>query len=89
MPGKEGLVHISELADYRVPSVEDVVQVGDEIMVMVTEIDSLGRVNLSRRAGGEAGRRSRERQREARGSRDPAAGGPAASVTAEVAAAVD
>ena len=50
MPGKEGLVHISELADYRVPSVEDVVQVGDEIMVMVTEIDSLGRVNLSRRA---------------------------------------
>jgi polyribonucleotide nucleotidyltransferase len=50
MPGKEGLVHISELADYRVPSVEDVVQVGDEIMVMVTEIDSLGRINLSRRA---------------------------------------
>jgi polyribonucleotide nucleotidyltransferase len=50
MPGKEGLVHISELADYRVPSVEDVVQVGDEIMVMVTEIDSMGRINLSRRA---------------------------------------
>jgi polyribonucleotide nucleotidyltransferase len=50
LPGKEGLVHISELADYRVPSVEDVVQVGDEIMVMVTEIDSLGRINLSRRA---------------------------------------
>jgi polyribonucleotide nucleotidyltransferase len=50
MPGKEGLVHISELADYRVPSVEDVVQVGDEIMVMVTEIDAMGRINLSRRA---------------------------------------
>ena len=50
LPGKEGLVHISELADYRVPSVEDVVQVGDEIMVMVTEIDSMGRINLSRRA---------------------------------------
>jgi polyribonucleotide nucleotidyltransferase len=50
MPGKEGLVHISELADYRVPRVEDVVQVGDEIMVMVTEIDQMGRVNLSRRA---------------------------------------
>src|SRR5439155_22910817 len=49
-PGKEGLVHISELADYRVPSVEDVVQVGDEIMVMVTEIDRMGRINLSRRA---------------------------------------
>lgn len=50
LPGKEGLVHISELADYRVPSVEDAVQVGDEVMVMVTEIDSLGRINLSRRA---------------------------------------
>ncbi len=50
LPGKEGLVHISELADYRVPSVEDVVQVGDEIMVVVTEIDRMGRINLSRRA---------------------------------------
>jgi len=50
MPGKEGLVRIGELADYRVPSVEEVVQVGDEIMVMVTEIDNLGRMNLSRRA---------------------------------------
>jgi len=49
-PGKDGLVHISELADFRVPSVEDVVQIGDEVMVMVTEIDSMGRVNLSRRA---------------------------------------
>jgi polyribonucleotide nucleotidyltransferase len=50
MPGKEGLVRIGELADYRVPSVEDVVQVGDEIMVKVIEIDNLGRINLSRRA---------------------------------------
>jgi polyribonucleotide nucleotidyltransferase len=50
MPGKEGLVRIGELADYRVPSVEEVVSVGDEIMVMVTEIDNLGRINLSRRA---------------------------------------
>jgi len=49
-PGKEGMVHISELADYRVPSVEDVVKVGDEIMVVVTEIDRMGRINLSRRA---------------------------------------
>jgi polyribonucleotide nucleotidyltransferase len=49
-PGKEGLVHISELADYRVASVEDVVKVGDEITVMVTEIDRMGRINLSRRA---------------------------------------
>jgi polyribonucleotide nucleotidyltransferase len=50
LPGKEGLVHISELADYRVPSVADVVKVGDEIMVKVIEIDRQGRINLSRRA---------------------------------------
>ncbi|TAK30013.1 MAG: polyribonucleotide nucleotidyltransferase [Chloroflexota bacterium] len=50
LPGKEGLVHISELADYHVNRVEDVVQVGDEITVMVTEIDRMGRVNLSRKA---------------------------------------
>ncbi|MBI2907545.1 MAG: polyribonucleotide nucleotidyltransferase [Chloroflexi bacterium] len=50
LPGKEGLVHISELADYRVPSVEEVVKVGDEIMVKVIEIDRQGRINLSRRA---------------------------------------
>ncbi len=49
-PGKDGLVHISELADFRVPSVEDVVSIGDEVSVMVTEIDSMGRINLSRRA---------------------------------------
>jgi polyribonucleotide nucleotidyltransferase len=50
LPGKEGLVHISELADHRVNRVEDVVKVGDEIMVKVINIDNLGRVNLSRRA---------------------------------------
>ncbi len=50
LPGKEGLVHISELADYRVASVEDVVKAGDEITVKVTEIDRMGRINLSRRA---------------------------------------
>ena len=50
LPGKEGLVHISELADYHVAKVEDVVKVDDEIMVKVIEIDHLGRVNLSRRA---------------------------------------
>ncbi len=48
--GKEGLVRIGELADYHVPSVEDVVDIGDEIMVKVIEIDNLGRINLSRRA---------------------------------------
>ncbi len=50
LPGKEGLVHISQLADYRVARVEDAVKVGDEIMVMVTEIDTQGRINLSRKA---------------------------------------
>ncbi len=50
LPGKEGLVRISELADHRVGKVEDVVKVGDEIMVKVIEIDNLGRINLSRRA---------------------------------------
>jgi polyribonucleotide nucleotidyltransferase len=48
--GKEGLVRIGELADYHVPSVEDVVDIGDEIMVKVIEIDNMGRINLSRRA---------------------------------------
>lgn len=48
--GKDGLVHISELALERVPRVEDVVSIGDEILVKVTEIDSHGRVNLSRKA---------------------------------------
>jgi polyribonucleotide nucleotidyltransferase len=50
LPGKEGLVRIGELADYHVPSVEDVVAIGDEVMVVVTEIDRQGRINLSRRA---------------------------------------
>jgi polyribonucleotide nucleotidyltransferase len=50
LPGKEGLVHISELADYHVPKVEDVVKVGDEVTVKVIGIDELGRINLSRKA---------------------------------------
>jgi polyribonucleotide nucleotidyltransferase len=47
--GKDGLVHISELAEERVGKVEDVVSIGDEILVKVTEIDKQGRVNLSRK----------------------------------------
>ncbi len=50
LPGKEGLVHISQLAPQRVERVEDVVKIGDQIMVKVVEIDSQGRVNLSRKA---------------------------------------
>lgn len=49
LPGKEGLVHISQLALERVGKVEDVVKVGDEITVKVTEIDRQGRINLSRK----------------------------------------
>lgn len=49
LPGKEGLVHISQLAEQRVGKVEDVVSVGDEIMVKVIKIDEHGRVNLSRK----------------------------------------
>ncbi len=48
-PGKDGLVHISELEWGRVGKVEDVCKVGDEMKVKVTEIDSQGRINLSRR----------------------------------------
>lgn len=48
--GKDGLVHISQLANERVNKVEDVVALGDEVMVKVTEIDNQGRVNLSRKA---------------------------------------
>jgi len=50
LPGKEGLVHISELANYRVHEVEDVAKVSDEITVKVLGIDNLGRINLSRKA---------------------------------------
>jgi transcriptional accessory protein Tex/SPT6 len=57
LPGKEGLVHISQLAPQRVERVEDVVKPGDQIMVKVIEIDSQGRINLSRKAvlGADAG----------------------------------
>src|SRR5207244_5557900 len=80
LPGKEGLVHISELANYRVPSVEDVVKIGDELQVLVTEIDRQGRVNLSRRAllepsenghEGEEGGRNGEEGEERGGGRRP------------------
>jgi polyribonucleotide nucleotidyltransferase len=50
LPGTDGLVHISQLADYRVNTVHDVAEVGDEIMVMVTDISPEGKIRLSRRA---------------------------------------
>lgn len=49
LPGKEGLLHISHIAHERVAKVEDVLNIGDEVTVKVTEIDEKGRVNLSRK----------------------------------------
>ncbi len=49
LPGKDGLVHVSELSDKYVKNVDEVVKIGDEIMVKVIEIDQQGRVNLSRK----------------------------------------
>jgi len=54
LPGKDGLVHISELADHRVPSVESVVDIGDELEVIVVNVDRMGRIDLSARAVAEA-----------------------------------
>ncbi|PRX33619.1 polyribonucleotide nucleotidyltransferase [Orenia metallireducens] len=49
LPGKEGLVHISKLAEERVEKVEDILKTGDEVLVKVIGIDDLGRINLSRK----------------------------------------
>ncbi|MBN1191335.1 MAG: polyribonucleotide nucleotidyltransferase [Dehalococcoidales bacterium] len=62
LPGKEGLVHVSELADHRVAKVEDVVKIGEEITVKVIDIDHMGRVNLSRKAMFEKPGEERARQ---------------------------
>jgi polyribonucleotide nucleotidyltransferase len=48
LPGKEGMVHISQLADHRVGKVEDEVALGDEVIIKIREIDNRGRVNLTR-----------------------------------------
>jgi polyribonucleotide nucleotidyltransferase len=50
LPGQDGLVHISKLTDHRVERVEEVANIGDEIVVKAVEIDSQGRLNLSRQA---------------------------------------
>ena len=62
-PGKDGLVHISKLANHRVEKVEDVCKIGDMMWVKVTEIDEKGRVNLSwcRRPRCRSWRRCRQR----------------------------
>jgi polyribonucleotide nucleotidyltransferase len=65
LPGQDGLVHISQLADYKVNRVEDAVRIGDEIMVMVTDIDPSGKIRLSRQAvlQGWSAEEARERDR--------------------------
>ncbi len=84
LPGKEGLLHISKIKPFRVEKVEDVINVGDEVDVKVEEIDSMGRINLTRKGlfseeemaeaearGGERGGEGRgERDRGGRGERD-------------------
>src|SRR2546422_665963 len=79
LPGKEGLVRISEISNDRVNRIEDVVKVGDKVSVKIAEVDRQGRVNLSMRAVNENGndyetrqRAERERYRE----RDERGGGP-------------
>jgi polyribonucleotide nucleotidyltransferase len=72
LPGMDGMVHISQLADYRVPNVEDVVKVGDEITVMVIDIDGAsGKIRLSRQAvmEGWTAEEARERDRQGSGGR--------------------
>ncbi len=66
LPGKDGLVHISELANFRVKQTEDIVKIGDEIWVKCLGVDEKGRVRLSRKAAmaerdQEMGRRRRRR----------------------------
>ena len=81
LPGVDGMVHISQLADYRAPSVEDVVRVGDEIMVMVIDIEAgSGKIRLSRQAvlAGWTAEEARDRDRKGSssgGSRDRGRGG--------------
>src|SRR5438876_4768641 len=77
LPGKEGLVRTSQLADYQVMRPEDVVSIGDEITVMVIEVDPQGRINLSRRAALSGEMPSQAELESERGpSRGPNRGGP-------------
>ena len=83
LPGKDGMVHISELAQQRVPDVESVVSIGDELEVMVINVDGMGRIDLSHRAlleesndgGSGSGNAPREEQRESRDDRGGDRGG--------------
>jgi len=78
LPGKDGMVHISELAQHRVPDVESVVNIGDELEVMVLNVDAMGKISLSHRAlleesnqeGGDSFDSSRSKTYESRGQSD-------------------
>ena len=76
LPSKEGLVHISQLTDHRVDRVEDEVAVGDEITVMVTEVDRMGRINLSHRAVDEGLPTGRDGAQDPAARPRPSGGGP-------------
>lgn len=77
LPGQDGLVHVSQLADYRVESVEAEVSVGDEIMVMVIDIGGDGKVRLSRQAvlEGWTAEEAQSRDRSSRGGSRSSGGG--------------
>lgn len=49
LPGKEGLLHVSEISNHRIPKLEDAFEIGEKVLVTVKEIDDMGRVNLSRK----------------------------------------
>ncbi len=74
-PGQDGMVHISQLADYRVGKVEDVVQLDDEITVMVTDIDPTGKIRLSRQAVLEGWTPEEARERDRQGGGKPSGAG--------------
>lgn len=71
LPGKEGLVHISKMAPHHVERVEDVVKLDQIVKVNVSEIDDMGRLNLSMLFGDDAKKRSEERRSDDRGPRRP------------------
>ena len=75
LPGKDGMVHISQLADYRVENIYDEVQIGDEIMVMVVDVDDTGKVRLSRQAVLEGWTPEEARAKDRGGSRGGSRGG--------------
>ncbi len=75
LPGVDGMVHISQLADYRVPNVEDVVKVGDDLMVMVIDVDPSGKIRLSRQAVLEGWTAEEARERDKKNSSRGRSGG--------------